>query len=338
MDDALKSAATGRRALRSRAWPGHGWAKQDDTRKNRKRKPGNSLLRELKTPEGVPIRLELASWGQRAAAVMLDVFLMYFGIIITLMVVAYTIGFDDSSSFYIMLTLSFFVVQNFYFIFFELVWRGRTPGKRILGLRVISSDGGPLTGASVLARNVMREVELFIPLMVISSSLYSSGLTKLFALLWFGVLVLLPLFNRNRLRAGDMIAGTWVVVVPKSALIADVAAGKTATASGVSTDGGETDHRFKFSREQLDQYGIYELQTLERVLQARETESARTVNEVCKKICAKIDWTMIKDPAEQRAFLQAYYSALRQHLEQKMLFGVRKEDKFDQTRPTKFGN
>ena len=42
--------------------------------------------------------------------------------------------------------------------------RGATPGKRMLGLRVVARDGARLTGGAVIARNAMREIEVFLPL------------------------------------------------------------------------------------------------------------------------------------------------------------------------------
>ena len=63
--------------------------------------------------------------------------------------------------------LAFFLLRNFYFSWFECRWHGATPGKRLLGLRVIDAHGGTLTPEAVLARNLMREVELFLPLVAL---------------------------------------------------------------------------------------------------------------------------------------------------------------------------
>ena len=57
-----------------------------------------------------------------------------------------------------------FALRSFYFIFFELRWQGATPGKRALGLRVIDRKGGRLKPEAVFARNLMREVEMFLPI------------------------------------------------------------------------------------------------------------------------------------------------------------------------------
>jgi hypothetical protein len=63
------------------------------------------------------------------------------------------------------------------------------------------------------------------------------------------------LFNKDRLRIGDLLAGTWVVSIPKRQLASDISAAMAPRAQWLS-----------FTPEQLDAYGVYELQTLERVL------------------------------------------------------------------------
>jgi uncharacterized RDD family membrane protein YckC len=60
--------------------------------------------------------------------------------------------------------LGFFVLRNFYFVGFELSAAAATPGKRILGLRVASRDGGRLRPGAIFVRNAMRELEVFLPL------------------------------------------------------------------------------------------------------------------------------------------------------------------------------
>src|SRR4029077_5810449 len=62
-----------------------------------------------------------------------------------------------------------FLVRNLYFVYFEIAWRGATPGKRAVGLRVIDRHGGPLLPTAVIARNLTREVEMFLPLGILLS-------------------------------------------------------------------------------------------------------------------------------------------------------------------------
>ena len=88
--------------------------------------------------------------------------------------------------------------------------RGATPGKRLMGLRVVARDGARLTGGAVIARNAMREIEVFLPLSFLaaqSAEGTADAFLILFALLWSGIFLFFPLFNRDRLRVGDLVAG-----------------------------------------------------------------------------------------------------------------------------------
>src|SRR5690348_8382062 len=122
--------------------------------------------------------------------------------------------------------LGFFVLRNFYFTAFELTLRAATPGKRITGLRVAMRDGSPLTANAVFVRNAMRELEVFLPLTFLVTR--GSGVDawiSLVGLAWCAIFVFFPLFNRDRLRIGDLVAGTWVVVAPKRVLDVELSGG-----------------------------------------------------------------------------------------------------------------
>ena len=89
--------------------------------------------------------------------------------------------------------------------------------------------------------------------------------------------------------------------------------------------------RYTFTEAQLDAYGIYELQVLEEVLrqEGAALEHYRTMRAVAQRIAKKIEWPEDVPASGTREFLQEYYAALRRRLEQRMLFGRRKEDKHD---------
>jgi uncharacterized RDD family membrane protein YckC len=118
------------------------------------------------TPEGVPLRFMIAGVGDRVAAFLIDG-LMILGAAI---VVAIVIGLGAATSRGLGLAagfVAFFLLRNFYFTWFECRWHGTTPGKRAVGLRVIDAHGGILTAEAVFARNLMREVEVFLPLVAV---------------------------------------------------------------------------------------------------------------------------------------------------------------------------
>lgn len=140
------------------------------------------------------------------------------------------------------------------------------------------------------------------------------AILMLLGLVWFGIFVFFPLFNRDRLRVGDLIAGTWVVRAPKRKLDVDLA------------DEGEVRlSDYAFTREQLDAYGVHELHVLEDVLRRRDR---RTLAAVAERIRRKIGWTP-QGPEHDGDFLSAYYVALRGRLEGRLLMGKRRRDKHD---------
>lgn len=282
--------------------------------------------RELVTPEGVDLRLRLAEASERAAAFLLDAAIMVvILILLTVVAIGAVIGAGGKGAtpqiIMVIWLLGFFLLRNAYFILFELGTKAATPGKRALGLRVAARNGGRLTADAIFARNAMRELEVFLPLSFLVSQASQVGAwLNLLGIVWCSIFVFFPLFNRDRLRVGDLVAGTWVVKSPRRALMADVAETAFASKAAFAAQGN-----FDFSQAQLDAYGAKELQVLEEVL--RRTE-VRTITAVAARIRGKIGWT--RGPIESDyAFLDAYYLALRARLETRLLFGRRRRDKFD---------
>ena len=281
-------------------------------------KPPVTLERELITPEGVDLRLRLAEASERASAFLLDAAIIM-GVLVamTIVLVLALIGTKGRGSQAIATVWLFgsFVLRNLYFILFELTPKAATPGKRILGLRVAARNGGRLKADAIFGRNAMRELEVFLPAsFLLANHQDVDAWIALFGILWCAVFVFFPLFNRDRLRVGDLVAGTWVVKTPKLKLLRDLA----------SRDGsGRT---FVFTTAQLDAYGIKELQVLEEVLRRYD---AKVVAAVATRIRAKIGW-VAADGEGDGDFLDAYYRALRGRLEGRLLFGRRRKDKHDQ--------
>ena len=100
------------------------------------------LQRRFLTPEGVDLRLVLASAGQRLAAFLLDVLILFaaaIGFSIACLLTGLAIR---QTSLFIVWTLGVFALRNGYFLFWELRPRGATPGKRAMGLRVAAREIG----------------------------------------------------------------------------------------------------------------------------------------------------------------------------------------------------
>jgi uncharacterized RDD family membrane protein YckC len=149
----------------------------------------------LETPERVAITLEPAGLGPRAFAFLADLVLLFLAWVIAL--VAYSISGDLLREWQALSALGQLAAMAAVLLLgwgWDVAWEtlgaGRTPGKRLLGLRVVRADGGPVGLGESLVRNLLRAVEL--PLG------YAPG-------------VLAVALSPRRQRLGDLAAGTLVV-------------------------------------------------------------------------------------------------------------------------------
>lgn len=275
-----------------------------------------SLRRSFVTPEGVDLRLELGGAGTRAAAFVLDVALIMLILVVATVVLALSGRQAGAQVAMILWLVGAFLLRNGWFALFEMGGRGATPGKRLMGLRVVARDGARLTGGAVLARNAMREIEIFLPLsFLLAQSVEGTAdaFLRLFALAWTGIFLFFPLFNRDRLRIGDLVAGTWVVQTVAAPLGADLSAGERRT------------HVFPDAA--LALYGVYELQALEDVLRGGNAAAIATVAATIRHKAR------LPDHGDDMGFLTDYYGALCVRLEHGLLLGRRRADKFTPHRP-----
>jgi len=305
------------------------------------------LKRTITTPEGVILPVLLADRGDRLTAVLIDVVM----IVLCLIAVAIVGGgiifgvlgaSRGSGTVYALMLLSWFLIRIFYFSYFELRGQGSTPGKRKIGLRVIDRSGGPLQPGSVFVRNIVREIELFMPLTLIFLSDIDNSIQSpevLMALAWMTAFAAVPFINKDVMRVGDFLGGTWVVKSPKATLLSDVSA--TAVKSkpiiknkyikpGQNAEAPTA--TYQFSRDQLEIYGNFELQTLEQVLRQTGLEQIQTMGAVGQKVRKKIGWPSTT-VVNNHVFLKDFYAALRAHLETRMQFGEVRANKFDKPNP-----
>lgn len=275
-----------------------------------------ALRRQFVTPEGVDLRLELATAGVRASAFLIDAVLIVTilavatVILLTLFFAVHDVGLA------IIWLLGSFVLRNGWFALFEMGGRGATPGKRVTGLRVVARDGARLTGGAVIARNAMREIEVFLPLTFLGQQAVTGqadAFVTLFALAWSGIFLFFPLFNRDRLRVGDLLAGTWVVRNVAGTLGSDL--------GSVTPDA-----RRVFPEAALALYGEFELQTLEAVLRSENVSAMATVAATIRHKAGLVN------DGDDQGFLTDYYAALCVRLERGLLVGERRADKFARAR------
>ena len=151
----------------------------------------------IESPEHVVFRHRLAGPARRALAYLLDLVACYGALFVVLLFVAFAIGADATTGGFglgLLLLLLFFA-QWVYFAAFE-AWRGATPGKMALRLRVLTTTGRPIGFAAAVLRNLLRAAD------VLPTGYVVGGITMLAS---------------GRLqRLGDLAAGTMVVVEPRT--------------------------------------------------------------------------------------------------------------------------
>ena len=310
----------------------------------------SARVHRVLTPEGLSLPFVVGPAGDRIAAFLLDCLLVLGAAIAVflLAVACEAAGMRILGGVFVILLAALVLFWNVYFLYFEAKQGGMTFGKRWTGLRVISRNGGPLTPEAVVARNLMRNLELQLPLLVLLAPdemlPEAPAWGRLIAAVWFLVFAFMPLFNKDRLRCGDLVAGTIVVKAPAAVLLGDL------TDRGVTRPADRRERpaarwspppstpafapepvpeEFPFTRQQLDIYGIHELQVLEDLLRRDDQGvlDGRILEEVCDKIKTKLGWPRERWDVQPRRFLDAFYKAQRARLEQKMLFGQRQERK-----------
>src|SRR5215471_15351996 len=154
----------------------------------------------IETPERVPLHFALASIGNRFIACAIDhgiqiVSLILIGIFFAIITDASDLGsrLANAPKWVIaLLVVIQFLIFDGYFAVFEWIWRGQTPGKRWLKLRVIREDGRPISFFEAVVRNLLRTADILVP------PFYSIGLISVFA-------------TARDQRVGDLVAGTVVV-------------------------------------------------------------------------------------------------------------------------------
>lgn len=155
----------------------------------------------IDTPENIEFSYTIAGIGSRFLAAIVDTALLvllqgmvYFVMFMLLFpLLGLESDFSSAMSSIVVATSLFlgFIILWGYFIIFEMVWNGQSPGKRMVRLRVVREGGQPVTFAASAIRNLVRIID-FLP------SFYGLG-------------VLVMFIDQRARRLGDLTAGTLVV-------------------------------------------------------------------------------------------------------------------------------
>jgi uncharacterized RDD family membrane protein YckC len=160
---------------------------------------------DLRTPEQIDLQYDLAGLGSRFMAIAIDMLIQgtiaaalvaVFGLGATIFAVNFRDlfgrdGFLVLSVGVAVAILLIFLLTWGYFLIFELIWNGQTPGKRVAGIRVLTTRGEPVTLVHALVRNLLRLVDIL-------PTSYMIGTISI-------------LVTRRGQRLGDLAAGTVVV-------------------------------------------------------------------------------------------------------------------------------
>jgi uncharacterized RDD family membrane protein YckC len=158
---------------------------------------------QIDTPEQIALELPLAGIGSRFLGLVIDTLIQFVLYIIGAIVVGFAAGLAAGagiSRYFLWIPVSWapaiailfvFCVYWGYFAFFEIIWKGQTPGKRLAKIRVIKESGRPINAYEAIARNLLRVID---------------GLPGM-----YGVGIVCMMLNSQNRRLGDYAAGTVVV-------------------------------------------------------------------------------------------------------------------------------
>ncbi|TAE54773.1 MAG: RDD family protein [Nostocales cyanobacterium] len=159
---------------------------------------------KFSTPESVELEFTLAGIGSRALGLLIDYHVL--GLTIALFIFVWVtissqiidLGLDTfGSSFALWMTAIAFVIlfciYTGYFVFFETLWQGQTPGKRFAKIRVIRDDGRPVGLQQASLRALLRPIDEF---------------------LFIGAFLIM--LTKSEKRLGDLLAGTIVIQAQKT--------------------------------------------------------------------------------------------------------------------------
>jgi uncharacterized RDD family membrane protein YckC len=250
----------------------------------------------LQTPESVELEFTLAGIGNRALAFSIDYILLL--LVLSAFLLLWRLFTEQLFTYFdglgvnysglanwflaIALLVTFFIWVG-YFVFFETLWRGQTPGKRIAKIRVIRDDGRPVRLPQALLRALVRPVD----------DALSIG-------------VWLIMLTQREKRLGDWIAGTLVVQDERFAAPANFALSQQAQAVA--------DHLLQHARlEKLlpDDFAVIREYLQRRSLMNNRARSALSLK-LAQQSKALIDLEQLPNDMTPEVFLEGVYLAYQQ--------------------------
>jgi uncharacterized RDD family membrane protein YckC len=160
------------------------------------------------TPENIQVTYQVAGFASRFMATLIDLCLQLLAILLVGMILRLVAGTGAHKGIGLASLITavgiivVYLVLLAYAIFFEMLWGGRTPGKRLFGLRVIREGGYPINLTASVIRNALRFVDIGLLPLPGNTGLALFGLPGLLCIF----------FSPSYKRIGDYAAGTLVIV------------------------------------------------------------------------------------------------------------------------------
>ena len=229
---------------------------------------------EVETPENVTLTFQLAGPGSRIGAYIVDCVIRF--------VVAYAGAYAAGAMMPVLgqslpigfMLLGVFLLEWCYCGFFEGLWQGRTPGKRMFRLRVIKDAGYPISFYDAMLRNLLRVADIF-------PGTYGVGLVCMGA-------------TKRMQRIGDLVAGTIVIRDDQHRFERDT----TAFSQLEPIPATECDGQYKVSERTLD--------VIEQLLWRRSTLPRRRVEEIAailaEPVAQQLGYPLKKEPGDRNIY------------------------------------
>jgi len=267
--------------------------------------PGDQL--SIATPELVAIEFPLAGLGSRFVAILLDYLLQALTVFFLILVLVVLLpgeagrnvaqagnGLSTKWTIAILIAVPFLLLWG-YFTLFEAFWRGQTPGKRIMKIRVIQQTGRPISLFESMGRNLLRFVD-WLP------AFYFIGVISLFV-------------TRRQQRLGDLISGTLVVHErPLETPLDSIGLSRTFTLAAMSPGVVPAPRESRLPADAVARLTMADLQALEHYLARRLDVPVATrqalANKIAQSIAMKMNYS-IPPEMKQETFLEEAAYALR---------------------------
>ncbi|MBH8576936.1 RDD family protein [Nostocaceae cyanobacterium CENA369] len=251
---------------------------------------------KFRTPESVELEFTLAGIGSRAWALIIDyhvlavtlaVFFIIWLVVSIQLIDFWTRIFGARSVFWLMAIafITWFVIYVGYFVFFETIWQGQTPGKRFAKIRVVRDDGRPIGLQQATLRGLLRPFD---------------------EVMFIGALLIM--FTRREKRLGDLAAGTIVIQTQTF----------TASASLKISEQAKTLYEYLLQITDLSPLLPDDFAIIREYLQRRGAMSAKArttlAQQLAQQVKAIIDLDKLPENVSPDVFLEAIYLAY-QHRE-----------------------